>query len=262
LATTIQIRRDTSVNWGSVNPTPAAGELCFDTTTKHWKIGDGVTAYASLPDRGLLPLSSAANDVIVGDSTTGNWLKKTIAEFKTILGLGSAAYTASGDYAVTAKGVTNGDSHDHSGGDGAQIDHGGLAGLSDDDHTQYIKHALATAENDFLVASGAGAFVKKTLAETRTILGIAATVGGNVPASVAADDMLFGDSTTGNWLKKTLAQAKTTLGLSGTVGGNIAASTAANDFLVGDGTTGNWMKKTLAEIRVILSLDSIDGGGA
>lgn len=30
--------------------------------------------------------------------------------------------------------VTNGDSHDHSGGDGAQIDHGGLAGLTDDDH--------------------------------------------------------------------------------------------------------------------------------
>lgn len=51
------------------------------------------------------------------------------------------------------------------------IDHGGLTGLSDDDHTQYIKHALATAANDFLVASGAGAFAKKTLAETQAILG-------------------------------------------------------------------------------------------
>lgn len=40
-------------------------------------------------------------------------------------------------YAPIANGVTNGDSHDHSGGDGAQIDHGGLAGLSDDDHSQY-----------------------------------------------------------------------------------------------------------------------------
>jgi hypothetical protein len=53
----------------------------------------------------------------------------------------------------------------------ASIDHGGLTGLSDDDHTQYIKHALATAANDFLVASGAGAFVKKTLTETQAILG-------------------------------------------------------------------------------------------
>jgi len=50
------------------------------------------------------------------------------------------------------------------------IDHGSIDGLSDDDHTQYIKHALATAANDFLVASGSGAFVKKTLAETGAIL--------------------------------------------------------------------------------------------
>jgi hypothetical protein len=56
---------------------------------------------------------------------------------------------------------------------GGKIDHGlALDGLTDDDHTQYIKHALATAESDFLAASGAGAFVKKTLAETKTILGI------------------------------------------------------------------------------------------
>lgn len=41
------------------------------------------------------------------------------------------------DAKITASGVTNGDSHDHSGGDGAQIDHGGLAGLTDDDHSQY-----------------------------------------------------------------------------------------------------------------------------
>ena len=33
-----------------------------------------------------------------------------------------------------------------------------------------IAHSLATAVNDFLVASGAGAFVKKTSAETKTIL--------------------------------------------------------------------------------------------
>jgi hypothetical protein len=72
-------------------------------------------------------------------------------------------------------GVTNGNTHDHAGGDGAQIDHGGLGGLSDDDHTQYIKHSLATAANDFLVASGSGAFVKKTLEETKFVLGIAST---------------------------------------------------------------------------------------
>ena len=53
----------------------------------------------------------------------------------------------------------------------AAIDHGSLSGLGDDDHIQYIKHALATAANDFLVASGAGVFVKKTLAETQALIG-------------------------------------------------------------------------------------------
>jgi hypothetical protein len=45
-----------------------------------------------------------------------------------------------------------------------------MDGLSDDDHTQYILHSLADAANDFLVASGADTFVKKTLAEVGAIL--------------------------------------------------------------------------------------------
>ena len=40
-----------------------------------------------------------------------------------------------------------------------------------------VAHSLATAANDFLVASGVGVFVKKTLAETLTILGKAAASG-------------------------------------------------------------------------------------
>jgi len=70
------------------------------------------------------------------------------------------------------------------------IDHGSFTGLGDDDHTIYVKHALATAANDFVVASGAGAFVKKTLAETKTILGVdAATLiaSGVVEIATAAE---------------------------------------------------------------------------
>ena len=44
-------------------------------------------------------------------------------------------------------------------------------------HSENILHSLATAANDFLVASGIGIFVKKTLAETLTILGKAAASG-------------------------------------------------------------------------------------
>jgi len=45
----IQVRRDTAANWTSNNPTPAAGQPCYETDTGYQKIGDGSTAWTSLP---------------------------------------------------------------------------------------------------------------------------------------------------------------------------------------------------------------------
>lgn len=50
--TRIQIRRDTSTNWSVNNPTPANGEPCYETDTRKFKIGDGVTKYTNLPYQG------------------------------------------------------------------------------------------------------------------------------------------------------------------------------------------------------------------
>jgi len=68
-------------------------------------------------------------------TTDATWPAGTRIELRLTAGateskanLGTAAYTASTDYAVAAKGVTNGDSHDHSGGDGAQIAYSSLSG--------------------------------------------------------------------------------------------------------------------------------------
>lgn len=47
--TKIQVRRDTAANWSSTNPVLASGEPAFETDTGVLKIGDGVTAYNSLP---------------------------------------------------------------------------------------------------------------------------------------------------------------------------------------------------------------------
>jgi hypothetical protein len=49
--------------------------------------------------------------------------------------------------APAAEGVTNGDTHDHAGGDGGQVDHGGLGGLGDDDHSQYLNVARHDADD-------------------------------------------------------------------------------------------------------------------
>lgn len=45
----IQIRRDTSANWASVDPILAAGEWGLDLTQKKVKLGDGSTPWSSLP---------------------------------------------------------------------------------------------------------------------------------------------------------------------------------------------------------------------
>lgn len=51
MAKRIQLRRDTEANWTSANPIIGDGELAItkDTTPKKIKIGDGTTAWSSLP---------------------------------------------------------------------------------------------------------------------------------------------------------------------------------------------------------------------
>lgn len=56
--TLVQVRRGTSGEWSSANPTLGAGEWGLDTSTKRYKIGDGLTAWNSLPYASILPNSS------------------------------------------------------------------------------------------------------------------------------------------------------------------------------------------------------------
>jgi hypothetical protein len=53
LAHRLQLRRDTTTNWSSVNPILAEGELGFDTDTGQLKLGDGTTAWNDLDYYGL-----------------------------------------------------------------------------------------------------------------------------------------------------------------------------------------------------------------
>lgn len=62
-------------------------------------------------------------------------------------------------------------------------------------HSAYVAHSLATAANDFLVASGAGTFVKKTLAEVKSILGLGSLAYKN---TASESDLRLSDVTTGN----------------------------------------------------------------
>lgn len=60
--------------------------------------------------------------------------------------------TADSLYAPLAKGVTNGDSHDHSGGDGAQINHTTLSNIGTNTHAEIDTH-LANTSNPHTVTA-------------------------------------------------------------------------------------------------------------
>lgn len=49
ITATIQLRRDTAANWTSTNPVLLAGEVGFETDTRRSKLGNGSTAWTSLP---------------------------------------------------------------------------------------------------------------------------------------------------------------------------------------------------------------------
>jgi len=48
MSNTIQLRRDQSSTWTSVNPVLAAGEMGYEIDTKKMKMGDGSTPWNSL----------------------------------------------------------------------------------------------------------------------------------------------------------------------------------------------------------------------
>lgn len=48
MATRIQIRHDTTINWAAANPVLAIGELGLDITLNRLKYGDGITHWLDL----------------------------------------------------------------------------------------------------------------------------------------------------------------------------------------------------------------------
>ena len=49
MAVVVQVRRDLAANWTSANPILLAGEFGYEYDTNKAKIGDGTTAWTSLP---------------------------------------------------------------------------------------------------------------------------------------------------------------------------------------------------------------------
>jgi hypothetical protein len=141
-------------------------------------------------------LATAVSDFLVA-SGVGQFVKKTLAEVKTILGLGTAAYTASSDYAVAAKGVTNGDSHDHDGGDGAQVNHTKLSNIGTNAHS-----AIDTFVSSKAAASGLASLDGSSLVVQNPANATATATASKIPIADASGylDTWISILTTGGWI--------------------------------------------------------------
>jgi len=149
------------------------------STAKHGLVPKGTDVGDFLRDDGTWAAGAAGADekVAVDDIAVAGYLGA--ASNDGVLRVDSTISYADGGNFVTL------------GVDAAYIEHHDLSGLGDDDHTQYILHSLADAANDFLVASGANTFVKKTLAEAGAILE-GDINHDNLQGFVAAEHLLVG----------------------------------------------------------------------
>ncbi len=66
MADIIQIRRDTAANWTAENPVLADGEIGLERGNEYWKVGDGVTAWNSLPYVGVGPQGPQGDTGVAG----------------------------------------------------------------------------------------------------------------------------------------------------------------------------------------------------
>lgn len=75
MPTKIQIRRGTSTQWTTANPTLSSGEWGLETNTGKVKLGDGSTAWTSLAYFGNLEALDNVGDVVITSATTGQVLQ-------------------------------------------------------------------------------------------------------------------------------------------------------------------------------------------
>lgn len=96
--------------------------------------------------------------------------------------LDSAAYEPTSTFAPAANGVTNGNSHDHSGGDGAQINHTTLSNIGTNTHAQIDTAITASSNHISDYSNPHGASVIQTL-----------TIGNIAIPMTAGDDITAGN---------------------------------------------------------------------
>jgi hypothetical protein len=105
------------------------------------------------------PSSSTDNAITRFDSTTGKLIQNSLATVADTGGINiptGETYNINGSPHSHTGLVTNGDSHDHSGGDGAQINHTTLSNIGSNTHSQIDTHLGSSSNPHSVTASQVG----------------------------------------------------------------------------------------------------------
>jgi hypothetical protein len=141
MAIPVQRRADTAANWTSVNPILIERQQGFETDTLKWKLGDGVTAWNSLPYFSggsgtgdvVGPASATDNAIARFDGTTGKIVQNssatiadtsgdiTAGKYNTVAISGSSTPTLAVTGTVTISGTHSGTSSGTNTGDQTNI---------------------------------------------------------------------------------------------------------------------------------------------
>jgi cytoskeletal protein CcmA (bactofilin family) len=107
MASLIQVRRGTAAEWTSANPVLAQGEIGFVTDENKFKVGNGSSAWSSLP---YLQADAYIDSVVLGTDTTGDYVAQVTSSGDgiSITGSGeSASVVISNTGVVSLTGTAN-----------------------------------------------------------------------------------------------------------------------------------------------------------
>ena len=236
MASKIQVRRDTLSNWNANNPVLSSGEIAFVTDENKFKVGNGSSAFSSLP---YLQADAYIDSVILGTDTTGNYVETMISgDGISLSGQGSesASVTVTNTGVLSLIGTTN------------EVEVSASTGN--------ITVSLPTTINANTTGTAASLTTARTIALSGDVSGSASFDGSasvDIVATIQPDSVALGSDTTGSYVSQVTGNG---VGISVTGSGESASVTIENTGVTSLSGTTNEIEVSASTGSVTIGLPS------